>query len=92
MLAILFHFGFESRNHECTFRVVEYLIKTKKINLLPDSIALARTAGLSLLSDAKSLREEYQYGVKTDLNPGILENLIRSSKSIVEEVEIELKI
>lgn len=30
LLAILFKFGYESKNHECTINTVEYLIKTKK--------------------------------------------------------------
>lgn len=33
LLALATKFGYESRNQECTFTIVEHLIKNKKINL-----------------------------------------------------------
>ena len=40
--------------------------------------------------DAKSLREEFQYGTKTDVNKKLLDELVKKSKEIVEKVEIIL--
>lgn len=40
--------------------------------------------------DAKSLREEFQYGTKTDVNKILLDELIKRSKEIVEKVEVTL--
>ena len=40
--------------------------------------------------DAKSLREEFQYGTKTTVNEELLNNLLETAKKIVEKVEIAL--
>lgn len=40
--------------------------------------------------DAKSLREEFQYGTETKVNEELLKNLVENAKKIVEKVEITL--
>ena len=40
--------------------------------------------------DAKSLREEFQYGTKTKVNKILLDELIKKSKELVEKVEMIL--
>ena len=90
LLAILYKFGYESKNHECTISAVEHLIETKKIQLDIKDIAFIRTTEQMKMQDAKSLREEFQYGTKTDVNKEILNSLIRKSKEIVEKIEIVL--
>lgn len=90
LLAILYKFGYESKNHECTISVVEYLIETKRIELDMKDIAFIRTTEQMKLQDAKSLREEFQYGTKTNVNKEILNNLVRSAKAIVEKIEVML--
>lgn len=91
LLAILFKHGYESQNHECTITAVEYLIKTKKIKLNIDDIAFIRTAEQMKPQDAKSLREEFQYGAKTDVNKEILDFMIKKAKEIVEKIELVLQ-
>jgi len=91
LLAILFKHGYESQNHECTISAVEYLIKTKKVELNLDDIAFIRTAEQMKPQDAKSLREEFQYGTKTDVNKEILYFLIKKAKEIVEKIELVLQ-
>lgn len=88
LLAILYMFGYESKNHECTISAVEHLIETKKIELDINDIAFIRTTEQMKLQDAKSLREEFQYGTKTDINKEILNNLVKRAKEIVEKIEI----
>src|SRR3989338_3768089 len=88
LLAVLYRCGYESRNHECTITAVEFLIKSKKINLDIRDIAFIRTTEQMKMQDAKSLREEFQYGTKTDINKEILDNLVGKAKEIVEKVEI----
>src|SRR3989344_5376769 len=89
LLAILYNFGYESRNHECTIIVVESLIEMKKINLDEEDAAFIRTTEQMKTKDAKSLREEFQYGTKTDVNKEILNNLLKKAKEIVEKIEVE---
>lgn len=91
LLAILFKHGYESQNHECTITAVEYLIKTKKVKLELADIAFIRTAEQMKPQDAKALREEFQYGAKTDVNKEILGFLIKKAKEIVEKIELVLQ-
>jgi len=90
LLAILFKKGFESKNHECTINAIEYLIEKKEINLNKEDIAFIRTTEQITQKDAKSLREEFQYGTKTEVNKILLDELIKKSKEIVEKVEVIL--
>lgn len=92
LLAILYRFGYESKNHECTISAVEHLIETKKIQLDIKDIAFIRTTEQMKTHDAKSLREEFQYGTETEVNKEILSNLIEKAKEIVEKIEIVLSI
>ena len=55
-----------------------------------EDIAFIRTAEQMKTQDAKSLREEFQYGTKTSVNKIILNNLLKRSKEIVEKIEIIL--
>jgi len=90
LLAILFSKGYESKNHECTINAIEYLIENGKINLDFEDIAFIRTTEQMTNKDAKSLREEFQYGTKTKVNAELIKNLISKSKEIIEKVEVSL--
>ena len=90
LLAVLFKKGFESKNHECTITVIESLIEEKEINLDKEYIAFIRTTEQMTQKDAKSLREEFQYGTKTEVNKILLNELIKKSKEIVEKIEVIL--
>jgi len=90
LLAILFKKGFESKNHECTISTVEFLIETKEINLSMEDISFIRTTEQMTTKDAKSLREEFQYGTKTDVNKVLLTEILQKSKAIVEKIEVML--
>ena len=90
LLSILFKMGYESKNHECTINAVEYLIEKGKINLDLKDIAFIRTTEQMTSKDAKSLREEFQYGTKTTVNERLLKDLLDNAKKIVEKIEIAL--
>jgi len=90
LLAILFKRGFESKNHECTISTVEFLIETKEISLDMEDLLFIRTTEQMTTKDAKSLREEFQYGTKTDVNKILLTELLQKSKAIVENIEVML--
>ena len=90
LLSILFKMGYESKNHECTINAVEYLIENGKINLDLKDIAFIRTTEQMTSKDAKSLREEFQYGTETTVNEKLLKDLLDNAKKIVEKIEIAL--
>lgn len=90
LLGILFKFGYESKNHECTINAVEYLIDGGKISLDLKDIAFIRTTEQMTFKDAKSLREGFQYGAETAVNEKLLNELLNNAKKIVEKIEIAL--
>lgn len=90
LLAMLFKMGYESKNHECTINAIEYLIEQEKINLDMKDIMFIRTTEQMTPKDAKSLREEFQYGTKTSVNEKLLKELLDNAKKVVEKVEIAL--
>ncbi len=90
LLSILFKMGYESKNHECTINAVEYLIEKEKINLDLKDMAFIRTTEQMTSKDAKSLREEFQYGTETTVNEKLLKDLLDNAKNVVEKVEVAL--
>lgn len=90
LLAILFKKGFESKNHECTICAVEYLMESRQISLDASDLSFIRATEQMTAKDAKSLREEFQYGTKTEVNKVLLAELLQRSKEIVEKIELML--
>src|SRR3989344_2906019 len=90
LLAVLFKLGYESKNHECTINTVECLIEEGKMNLDLKDIAFIRTTEQMTSKDAKSLREEFQYGTETTVNEKLLKELLENAKKVVEKIEIAL--
>lgn len=90
LLAVLFKVGYESKNHECTINAVEYLIEEGKIELDLRDMAFIRTTEQMTSKDAKSLREEFQYGTKTSVNKELLDELLKNAKLVVENIELAL--
>jgi len=70
--------------------ILEDAIETGKIELDMRDVAFIRTTEQMKMQDAKSLREEFQYGTKTDVNKEILNNLVKKAKEIVEKIEVSL--
>lgn len=91
LLAVLYRLGYESRNQECTITAVEHFIKTGKIKLDSKYIAMIRRTDELMGSDAKTLREEFQYGAKVEVEREILENLKNNAKEFVEAVRVVLE-
>lgn len=88
-LAVLYELGFESRNQECTFTVLEHLIEKKTIDMKKETVWIVRKAGETLgENDAKSLRETFQYGVETKVNPVIIGELMKNAREVVQKMRI----
>ena len=91
LLAILYKLGYDSRNQECTINAIEYFIKTDKIKLDPKYIAMIRRTDELMGSDAKALREEFQYGTEIEVEDEILRNTQSNAKEFVEAARIILE-
>lgn len=88
LLAILYKTGYESRNQECTITTIEHLIKTRRLSLDLKYIGMIRRTDELMGSDAKGLREEFQYGTEVEVDCEILENMKNNAKELVEAVRV----
>jgi len=91
LLAILYRLGYESRNQECTINAIEYLIKRGRLALDTKYVAMIRRTDELMGSNAKTLREEFQYGTEVEVDIELLENLKDNAKEFVETVRILLE-
>ncbi len=83
-LAFLYYFGYESRNQECTFTLMEKLIAENKINLDAAYIKSLRNIGKSAdATDVKDLREQFQYGAKVKAEKEIIGNTVNIAEKFV---------
>ena len=91
LLALLLKLGYEARNQECAINAIQYFIGIKKIDLDIKYIDIIRRTSENKPKDAKTLREEFQYGIETSVNRDIL-NLIKDNAiDFVETFEKLLK-
>ena len=92
LLAIAIKFGYESRNQECTFALINSLIEDKKINF--DKELLHKVSSLEKGEEQTTVevREQYQYGTTITLKEnlynellGLAKEIITRTKEIIEE-------
>jgi len=87
LLALLYKHGYEARAQECAINTAQYLIAEKKIDLDIRYIDIIRRTDRSKGMDAKSLREEFQYGIETSVQEAILKELKKNAIELVEIIE-----
>src|SRR3989338_87697 len=84
LLAIAAKFGYESRNQECTFALINSLIEDKKINF--DKELLHKISSLDVKDKEQTtieIREQYQYGANLTLKDELYNELLESAKKII---------
>ena len=86
LLAVLYKFGYESRNQECSIITIENLMKEKKINLKQEYIDMIRSIKKGVES-AKSTREELQYGSKAYMDEQRCRKLMENARKFVDEIK-----
>jgi uncharacterized protein (UPF0332 family) len=91
LLAILYEIGYDSRNQECTINAIDYFIRRGRIKLDRKYIGMIRRTDELMGSDAKALREEFQYGTKVQVEDEILKNVENNAKELVEAARIALE-
>lgn len=91
LLAIIVRYGYESRNQECTFALVYYLIEKENINfdkLLIDKIISLNPRDLHSEKTSVEIREEYQYGTKLSLRDDVYNELLDMAKKILLQAQV----
>lgn len=91
LLALLLNLGYEAKNQECAINSVQYFIESKKINLDIKYIDIIRRTNENKPKDAKTLREEFQYGIEISVNKDILNLMKNNAIDFVETIEGLLK-
>ncbi len=93
LLAILAKHGYESRNQECTFAAIGYLIKNKKLDIDIKWIKKIGSFDESELEGKEiiKLREEFQYGADTAVADAKMKELTQDTKEFVRIVREVLK-
>jgi|SRR3989344_6436391 len=91
LLALLLKLGYEAKNQECAINAVQYFIESKKINIDIKYVDIIRRTSENKPKDAKTLREEFQYGIETSVNKDVLNLIKYNSVDFVETVERLLK-
>ena len=69
----------------------EYFIDKKEIELDKKYISVIRRTSDMLPKDAKSLREEFQYGTDASVDAEVLNNLKNNAIEFVESIQICLE-
>ena len=89
LLAILWKYGYESKNQSCTFAVIEKLIVDGKINITIDELCNIQESSNGHDGTVVELREYYQYGTDTEVEMDKLRELQKQAKEFVGTVLIK---
>lgn len=87
LLSLLYKLQYESRNQECTINAVEYFIKSGIINLEREYIDMIRHAQQHGQIDAKTIREEFQYGTETSMKESLCLQLMENARRFVDRIK-----
>ena len=91
-LAVITKFGFESRNQECTFALINNLIEDEKIGIKREwmnKIALFDTGPDE--TTGVRLREKFQYGTQLSLDDNLYQELVDLAKKILSSTKVVLE-
>lgn len=92
LLAISVKQGYESRNQECTFALMNALIEDKKISFgreILDRIALAEPKdGEETEKTTVKIRERFQYGTEFNVEEDLYKELVGLAKEVISIAKV----
>ncbi len=91
LLAVLWKYGYESRNQACTFAVIEKLISEGKIEITLDELKSIQESSNDDDETVVDLREYYQYGTETQVEKRKVILLQQQAKEFVAKVSALLE-
>lgn len=95
LLALLAKEGFESRNQNCTFALVENMIENAKISLTKDELKeifdADVTEDLEHSNKILDIREKMQYSVKTALEQEEFLELRNRTKRLFDKIRLDIE-
>jgi uncharacterized protein (UPF0332 family) len=89
MLALAVEFGYESRNQDCTFALINSLIEDKKVNMEKSIINKISIISQFQIDEKTALdvRERYQYGTELALDNSLFEEIFNLAKDVLEQTK-----
>ncbi len=89
LLAIAAKFGYESRNQECTFALINSLIEDNKIDLEKDLLDKVSSLDIEKSKEQTTVevREQYQYGTNLSLKDDLYKELFELAKKIISKTK-----
>ncbi len=91
LLAVLWKYGYESRNQACTFAAIGKLISEGKINITIEELQNIQESSDNHDETVVDLREYYQYGTETQVDKGKIILLQQQTKEFVAKVSTLLE-
>lgn len=91
LLAILWKYGYESRNQACTFAAIEKLIAEGRINITIEELQNIQESNDNHDETVVDLREYYQYGTETKVEKEKVILLQQQAKEFVAKVSVLLE-
>ncbi len=91
LLAILWKYGYESRNQACTFAIIEKIINERKIEISIEEIQKIQESSNNHDETVVDLREYYQYGTETQVEKTKIIFLQQQAKEFVAKVSTLLE-
>jgi uncharacterized protein (UPF0332 family) len=95
LLALLIKFGYQSRNQNCTFALIEDLINKGKISLeleeLKELFDKDITGGLAYSEKILDIRETMQYSFETYMNEEEFNKSLERTKSLFDKIRKEIE-
>jgi len=90
LLAIAAKFGYEPKNQECTFALINSLIEDKKIDF--DKGLLGKISSLDAEKSKEhttiKVREQYQYGTSLSLKENLYDEQLELAKKIIAKTKL----
>ncbi|MFH1053163.1 MAG: hypothetical protein V1740_01985 [Candidatus Woesearchaeota archaeon] len=90
LLAIALKFGYESRNQECTFALINALIEDKKIDMDKEILHKVSSFDTEEIKDMTTVevREQYQYGTNLSLKDNLYKEQLQLAKEIISKAKL----
>jgi uncharacterized protein (UPF0332 family) len=90
LLAIAAKFGYESRNQECTFALINSLIEDERIDLDRDLLDKISTLDVEKSKEQTTIevREQYQYGTSLSLKDNLYDEQLELAKNIIAKTKL----
>jgi uncharacterized protein (UPF0332 family) len=90
-LSILAKHGYESRNQECTFALIQTLIEDGTVNITREEMGRINLFDIEekyqYAETAVNIREDYQYSTKLSLKDELFKDILDLAKTILDKTK-----